>query len=42
MSGNPSVTTPGIYDQHLDKNPANHVALSPMSYVERTAEVFGT
>ena len=41
MSGNPSVTTPGIYDQHLDKNPANHVALSPMSYVERTAEVFG-
>ena len=30
-----------IYDQHLEKNPANHVALSPVSFVERTAEVFG-
>ncbi|MFT3821747.1 MAG: acyl-CoA synthetase [Rubrivivax sp.] len=30
-----------IYDQHLDKNPANHVALSPVSFVERSAEVFG-
>ncbi len=29
-----------IYDQHLDKNPANHVALSPTSFVERSAEVF--
>ena len=29
-----------IYDQHLDKNSANHVALSPVSFVERSAEVF--
>ena len=30
-----------IYEQHLDKNPANFVALSPVSFVERSAEVFG-
>ena len=30
-----------IYDQHLDRTPANFVALSPVSFVERTAEVFG-
>src|SRR6266513_506771 len=30
-----------IYDQDLDKNPANFVALSPVSFVERSAEVFG-
>jgi len=30
-----------IYDQDLDKNPANYVALSPVSFVERSAEVFG-
>ena len=30
-----------IYDQHLDKTAANHVALSPVSFVERSAEVFG-
>ena len=30
-----------IYDTHLDKNPANFVALSPVSFVERSAEVFG-
>ena len=30
-----------IYDQHLDPTPANFVALSPVSFVERTAEVFG-
>ena len=29
-----------MYDQHLDKNPANYVALSPVSFVERSAEVF--
>ncbi len=29
-----------IFDQHLDKNEANHVALSPVSFVERSAEVF--
>ena len=30
-----------IYDLHLDKNAANFVALSPVSFVERSAEVFG-
>ncbi|MDP2008193.1 MAG: AMP-binding protein, partial [Rubrivivax sp.] len=30
-----------LYDQHLDKNAANFVALSPVSFVERSAEVFG-
>jgi fatty-acyl-CoA synthase len=30
-----------LYDTGLDKNPANFVALSPVSFVERTAEVFG-
>ncbi len=30
-----------IYDQQLDKNDANFVALSPVSFVERSAEVFG-
>ena len=30
-----------IYEQHLDKNPANFVALSPVRVVERSAEVFG-
>jgi fatty-acyl-CoA synthase len=30
-----------IYDQDLDKNAANFVALSPTSFVERSAEVFG-
>ena len=29
-----------IYDQHLDKNTANFAALSPVSFVERSAEVF--
>ena len=30
-----------IYDQGLPKTPANFVALSPTSFVERSAEVFG-
>ena len=29
------------YDLHLDRQPANFVALSPVSFVERSAEVFG-
>jgi fatty-acyl-CoA synthase len=29
-----------IYEQHLARNPANHVALSPVSFVERSGEVF--
>ena len=31
----------GIYDEHLDKNAANFTALTPVSFVERSAEVFG-
>ncbi|WP_088287404.1 acyl-CoA synthetase [Ideonella sp. A 288] len=30
-----------IYDQHLDRQRANFTALSPVSFVERSAEVFG-
>jgi fatty-acyl-CoA synthase len=30
-----------IYDQDLDRHAANFVALSPVSFVERSAEVFG-
>ena len=30
-----------IYDTHLSPNPANYSALSPISFVERSAEVFG-
>ncbi len=30
-----------IYDQHLEHNAANFVPLSPVSFVERSAEVFG-
>ncbi len=30
-----------IYDQDLERNPANYVPLSPVSFVERSAEVFG-
>ena len=30
-----------IYDQHLERNAANFVALSPVSFVERSAEIFG-
>ena len=30
-----------IYDKDLDRNEANFVALSPVSFVERSAEVFG-
>jgi fatty-acyl-CoA synthase len=28
------------YDTDLDRNPANHVALSPLSFLERTARVY--
>ncbi len=31
----------GIFDRDLDKTAANYVPLSPTSFVERTAEVFG-
>ena len=28
---------PSMYDLHLDKNAANHVPLSPLSFLERSA-----
>jgi fatty-acyl-CoA synthase len=31
---------PGIYDQHLDKNPANYAPLTPLAFLERAAAVF--
>lgn len=31
----------GIYDEFLDRNAANYVALSPVSFVERSADVYG-
>ena len=34
-------STMNIYEQGLDKTAANFVALSPTSFVERSAEVFG-
>ena len=37
----PEPRMPNIYDQHLARNAANFVALSPVSFVERSAEVFG-
>ena len=30
-----------IYDQHLGRTAANFAALSPVSFIERSAEVFG-
>ena len=30
-----------IYDSHLDRNAANFAALSPVAFVERSAEIFG-
>ena len=29
-----------IFDQHLSRNEANFAALSPLSFIERTAEVY--
>jgi 3-(methylthio)propionyl---CoA ligase len=34
------MTTPGIYEQHLDQTRANHTPLSPLSYLERAAAVY--
>ena len=33
--------TTSIYDENLDKNQANYVPLSPLSFIERSAVVFG-
>ncbi len=32
--------TGSIYEQHLDRNPANHAALSPLSLLARAADVY--
>ncbi|WP_171209304.1 MULTISPECIES: acyl-CoA synthetase [unclassified Ruegeria] len=34
------MTATNIYEQHLDKRPANYTPLSPLSYIERTAAVY--
>ena len=31
---------PGIYDQDLDRNAANHQPLTPLGFLERTAAIF--
>ena len=31
---------PNIYDRDLPQNEANHAPLSPLSFIERTAEVY--
>ena len=31
---------PGIFDQDLPRNPAHYAAISPLSFLERTAEVY--
>ena len=31
---------PSMYDLHLDKNAANYVPLSPLSFLERSAQVY--
>ena len=33
---------PGIYDQGLPQTPANHVPLTPLSFIARTAQVYPT
>ncbi len=35
-----TLTTPNQYDQGLAKNPGNYVALSPLSFLRRTAAVY--
>lgn len=34
------MTTPNIYEQDLDQNPANFAALTPLSFLERAASVY--
>ncbi len=34
------MTSTNIYERHLDRNQANYAALSPLSYLERTALVY--
>jgi fatty-acyl-CoA synthase len=37
---NESHAVTSIYDQHLSRNEANHAPLTPLSFIERTAEVY--
>ncbi len=39
MSGNQHLSQ-GCYDQHLDRNDANYVPLSPLSFLPRSAAIF--
>ena len=32
--------TDSIFDQHLDRSPANHAPLTPLSFIERAAELY--
>src|SRR5256885_12094883 len=34
----PETTMTHIYDQHLERNSANHAPLSPLGFIARTAE----
>lgn len=36
----PPVTKPNIYDLDLPKNKANHIALTPLQFLERSAQVY--
>ncbi|MBM3565859.1 MAG: AMP-binding protein, partial [Alphaproteobacteria bacterium] len=36
----PRVRRPSIYDRDLDRNPANHAPLTPLSLLERAAHVY--
>ncbi len=36
----PETTMTHIYDQHLERNSANHAPLSPLGFIARTAEVY--
>ena len=34
------MTTPGIYDRDLDRNPANFAPITPLDFITRSAEVY--
>ncbi|WP_019906769.1 acyl-CoA synthetase [Methylobacterium sp. 77] len=40
MSTTATSAAPTIYDRDLDRNPANHQPLTPLSYLDRSARVF--
>lgn len=37
---NITMNTANPYNMALDKNPANHVSLSPLSFLKRTAAIY--